>query len=164
MTGVRVLPTGGRGEQGVGDVINLRLVRKQRARDEASSKADRNRRVFGTDGGGEGGGRCCEDSDREDAGWREARFHVRHAPGIILPSAFRRLVRVPSPASAGPNQRPAVILPRQGEVAGVSLTEGEVRVTAAPCPPPSVAYGATSPWRGRIDHVCSLRRLKWWQL
>jgi len=31
----------------VGDVINLRLVRKQRTRDEASSKADRNRRLFG---------------------------------------------------------------------------------------------------------------------
>jgi len=31
----------------VGDVINLRLVRKQRARDEASSKADRNRSLFG---------------------------------------------------------------------------------------------------------------------
>ena len=31
----------------MGDVINLRLVRKQRARDEASSKADRNRRLFG---------------------------------------------------------------------------------------------------------------------
>jgi len=42
-----VLTTGGRGEQGVGDVINLRLARKQRARDEASSKADRNRRLFG---------------------------------------------------------------------------------------------------------------------
>ena len=31
----------------MGDVINLRLVRKQRDRDEASSKADRNRRLFG---------------------------------------------------------------------------------------------------------------------
>jgi hypothetical protein len=31
----------------VGDVINLRLVRKQRAREEASSKADRNRSLFG---------------------------------------------------------------------------------------------------------------------
>ncbi|MEG8057170.1 MULTISPECIES: DUF4169 family protein [Sphingomonas] len=31
----------------MGDVINLRLVRKQRTRDEASSKADRNRRLFG---------------------------------------------------------------------------------------------------------------------
>ncbi len=31
----------------MGDVINLRLVRKQRARDEASSTADRNRRLFG---------------------------------------------------------------------------------------------------------------------
>ncbi|VVT10692.1 hypothetical protein SPHINGO391_400023 [Sphingomonas aurantiaca] len=29
-----------------------------------------------------------------------------------------------------------VILPRQGEVAGVSQTEGEVRETAVPCPPP----------------------------
>ena len=41
------MPTGGRGEQGVGDVINLRLVRKQRARAEASSKADQNRKLFG---------------------------------------------------------------------------------------------------------------------
>jgi len=31
----------------VGDVINLRRVRKQRARDEASSKADQNRSLFG---------------------------------------------------------------------------------------------------------------------
>lgn len=31
----------------MGDVINLRLVRKQRARDEASSKADQNRILFG---------------------------------------------------------------------------------------------------------------------
>ncbi|KQS48149.1 MULTISPECIES: DUF4169 family protein [unclassified Sphingomonas] len=31
----------------MGDVINLRLVRKQRAREEASSKADRNRILFG---------------------------------------------------------------------------------------------------------------------
>jgi hypothetical protein len=31
----------------VGDVINLRLVRKRRARDEASSTADRNRKLFG---------------------------------------------------------------------------------------------------------------------
>ena len=31
----------------MGDVINLRLVRKRRARDEASSTADRNRRLFG---------------------------------------------------------------------------------------------------------------------
>ena len=29
------------------DVINLRLVRKQRARDEASVRADQNRRLFG---------------------------------------------------------------------------------------------------------------------
>jgi hypothetical protein len=41
------MPTGGRGEQGVGDVINLRLVRKQRARAEASSSADQNRKLFG---------------------------------------------------------------------------------------------------------------------
>ncbi|RKE47518.1 MULTISPECIES: DUF4169 family protein [unclassified Sphingomonas] len=31
----------------MGDVINLRLVRKRRARDEASSTADRNRKLFG---------------------------------------------------------------------------------------------------------------------
>ncbi|SFN97343.1 DUF4169 family protein [Sphingomonas sp. OK281] len=31
----------------MGDVINMRLVRKQRARDEASVRADRNRRLFG---------------------------------------------------------------------------------------------------------------------
>jgi len=31
----------------VGNVINLRLVRKQRARDEASVRADQNRRLFG---------------------------------------------------------------------------------------------------------------------
>ena len=31
----------------MGDVINLRLVRKWRARDEASSTADRNRKLFG---------------------------------------------------------------------------------------------------------------------
>ena len=42
-----MLLPGERGGRGVGDVINLRLVRKQRARDEASSKADRNRRLFG---------------------------------------------------------------------------------------------------------------------
>ncbi|TCP91623.1 uncharacterized protein DUF4169 [Sphingomonas sp. PP-CE-1A-559] len=31
----------------MGDVINLRLVRKQRAREAASSTADLNRRLFG---------------------------------------------------------------------------------------------------------------------
>ena len=31
----------------MGNVINLRLVRKQRARDEASVRADQNRRLFG---------------------------------------------------------------------------------------------------------------------
>ena len=31
----------------MGDVINLRLVRKQRARAEASVRADQNRRMFG---------------------------------------------------------------------------------------------------------------------
>ncbi|RMB27644.1 uncharacterized protein DUF4169 [Sphingomonas sp. PP-F2F-G114-C0414] len=31
----------------MGDVINLRLVRKQRARDEALVRADQNRRLFG---------------------------------------------------------------------------------------------------------------------
>ena len=31
----------------MGDVINLRLARKQRARAEASVRADRNRRMFG---------------------------------------------------------------------------------------------------------------------
>ncbi|PTW46972.1 uncharacterized protein DUF4169 [Sphingomonas faeni] len=31
----------------MGDVINLRLVRKQRARDEASVRAEQNRRLFG---------------------------------------------------------------------------------------------------------------------
>jgi len=41
------------------------------------------------------------------------------------------------------------ILPRQGEVAGGSLTEGEGddQLEWAPPPAPSVA---TSPWRGRI--------------
>ncbi|KQO08149.1 DUF4169 family protein [Sphingomonas sp. Leaf242] len=31
----------------MGDVVNLRLVRKQRAREAASSKADQNRILFG---------------------------------------------------------------------------------------------------------------------
>ena len=34
----------------MGEVINLRLARKQRARTEASVQADRNRRMFGRTG------------------------------------------------------------------------------------------------------------------
>lgn len=34
----------------MGEVINLRLARKQRARAEASTRADQNRRLFGRTG------------------------------------------------------------------------------------------------------------------
>ncbi len=43
------------------------------------------------------------------------------------------------------------ILPRQGEVAGPCQTEGEERDNPCSVSSPSVTFGATSPWRGRID-------------
>jgi len=45
------------------------------------------------------------------------------------------------------------ILPRQGEVAGSRQTEGEVRDNLGSVSSPSVAFGATSPWRGRIERL-----------
>ena len=50
------------------------------------------------------------------------------------------------------------ILPRQGEVAGACQTEGEEGDTLGSVSAPSVACGATSPWRGRIVKV---RRGDW---
>jgi hypothetical protein len=44
-----------------------------------------------------------------------------------------------------------LILPRKGEVAGSCQTEGEVRDNRCSVSSPSVAFGATSPWRGRIQ-------------
>lgn len=44
-----------------------------------------------------------------------------------------------------------LILPRSGEVAGVSLTEGAVGTNLCSVSSPSVAYGATSPLRGSIS-------------
>ncbi len=38
-------------------------------------------------------------------------------------------------------------------VAGSYQTEGEVRETSVARPSPSVTFGATSPWRGRIEHL-----------
>ena len=46
---------------------------------------------------------------------------------------------------------PVTILTRQGEVAGVSPTEGEERESRRCVSSPSDAFGATSPWRGRIS-------------
>ncbi len=42
------------------------------------------------------------------------------------------------------------ILPHQGEVAGTRQTEGEDTERAWSLASPSVAFGATSPWLGRI--------------
>jgi hypothetical protein len=49
-----------------------------------------------------------------------------------------------------------VILPRQGEVSA-QLTEGEDSQTSLLESSPSVAFGATSPWRGRIECRSRLR-------
>jgi hypothetical protein len=46
-----------------------------------------------------------------------------------------------------------LILPSKGEVAGTCQTEGEVRENLCPVSSPSVTFGATSPWRGRIVKV-----------
>jgi hypothetical protein len=43
-----------------------------------------------------------------------------------------------------------MILPCKGEVAGTCQTEGEVRENLCSVSSPSVTFGATSPWRGRI--------------
>ena len=43
-----------------------------------------------------------------------------------------------------------IILPRQGEVAGACQTEGEVSDNLSFVSSPSVTFGDTSPWRGRI--------------
>ena len=45
------------------------------------------------------------------------------------------------------------ILPRQGEVAGSCQTEGEASDNFGSVSSPSVAFGATSPWRGRIERL-----------
>ncbi len=57
-----------------------------------------------------------------------------------------------------PRRQPALsgagglgILPRQGEVAGPRQTEGEVRENLRSVSSPSVTFGDTSPWRGRIE-------------
>ena len=42
------------------------------------------------------------------------------------------------------------ILPRKGEVAGACQTEGEENDGWRSVSAPSVAFGATFPWRGRI--------------
>ena len=61
-----------------------------------------------------------------------------------------------APASAGvvckwlSYYRHLTILPRKGEVAGVSLTEGAESDYAGFVSSPSVTFGDTSPWRGRI--------------
>jgi hypothetical protein len=52
--------------------------------------------------------------------------------------------------SVGSQAHDLAILPRQGEVAGASQTEGEARDVGCSVSSPSVACGATSPWRGRI--------------
>jgi len=46
------------------------------------------------------------------------------------------------------------ILPRKGEVAGSCQMEGEARAELCSVSAPSVTFGATSPWRGRI--VCAV--------
>jgi hypothetical protein len=43
-----------------------------------------------------------------------------------------------------------MILPRKGEVAGTRQTEGAVSENRRSVSSPSDAFGATSPWRGRI--------------
>ncbi len=48
---------------------------------------------------------------------------------------------------------PFATLPRQGEVDGDCQTEGEVRDNLCCVSSPSVTFGATSPWRGRIEVV-----------
>jgi len=54
------------------------------------------------------------------------------------------------------------ILPRKGEVAGSCQTEGAVSGNVGSVSSPSVTFGATSPWRGRIvkyvDGASDLRR------
>ena len=46
-----------------------------------------------------------------------------------------------------------MILPRKGEVAGSCQTEREESDGWRSVSAPSVAFGATSPWRGRIGSI-----------
>ncbi len=48
------------------------------------------------------------------------------------------------------------ILPRKGEVAGACQSEGAERNPVCCASSPSVTFGDTSPWRGRIVGVAPL--------
>ena len=69
-----------------------------------------------------------------------------------MTGVIRRLkIRNRTHAATLGDKTPPLILPRKGEVAGSCQTEGEVRDDRCSVSSPSVAYGATSPWRGRIE-------------
>ena len=90
-----------------------------------------------------------------------AGFLKKLAVCVILGSTQDPEPRVSSSLALGPGVRgdddggARAILPRKGEVAGTCQTEGAVRKTLVPHPPPSVTFGDTSPLRGRIVKSCS---------